>query len=78
MTWRGAGVRSIPDACRQRRRGTNPHTASTEGIPNPTQLTASHMPSPSKALNNPAAQSTPIALGIANTFQKFDCRGLTT
>jgi hypothetical protein len=36
------------------------------------------MPSPSKALNNPAAQSTPIALGIANTFQKFDCRGLTT
>lgn len=54
------------------RRGINPRTANNEGRPSPSQLTASHKPSPSSALKSPAAQRTPITTGTPNTFQKLD------
>jgi hypothetical protein len=46
--------------------------ARNAGTPSPTQLNASHTPSPNNAENNPAALNSAITSGVLNTFQKFD------
>ena len=51
---------------------SNPRTLTHTGIPNPIQLNMSQAPSPNSALNKPVTLTSPIARGMANTFQKFD------